>query len=173
LTSGIHASEFSIVMKKNNQPEILVHCTVDREHIVKNGINYACTKCNRRLLNPSSVDSISSSPGRNPCGIIFKTGVLAMAGALAITGCKESEEIYAVGTMVDPNAPTGLKIVEELENMDFPTAEAIADTPDFVLSPYTGEKVSVGNIPPGFLVNDPSFPIEDQKYFRLPQNSDE
>lgn len=50
-----------------------------------------------------------------------------------------------------------------------PVAQGIADRPGYVLSPYDGKVVDVTGLPPGTLVQDPSFPLEEKKFFRVPE----
>jgi hypothetical protein len=158
-------------MKEHDTPKILVHCTVDRTSIVNNGETYMCTKCNRRLLDVANNEMPDRNDPRPLCGIILKA---AVAGSLALAGCeKEQGPVgmveYPKGTIAYPGDAHSAQIVEEIENKQFPTAERSTQDPDRVISPYTGKEVSVEGIPPGSLVTDPDFPMEDQKYFRLPE----
>jgi hypothetical protein len=156
-------------MKEHDTPKILVHCTVDRTSIVNNGGTYMCTKCNRRLLDVANNEMPDRNDPRPLCGIILKA---AVAGSLALAGCEDAgrgRDVNPVGLIPDPRDAHGARIVEEIENKQFPTAERSTQDPNRVISPYTGKEVSVEGIPPGSLVTDPDFPMEDQKYFRLPE----
>lgn len=156
-------------MKENDTPKILVHCTVDPASIVKNGENFMCTKCNRRLLDVANNEMPDRNDPRPLCGIILKA---AVAGSLALAGCEEArkgKDVYPVGTIAYPGDAHSARIVAEIENKQFPTAERSAQDPNSVISPYTGKEILVEGIPPGSLVTDPDFPMEDQKYFRLPE----
>ncbi|MCW1922088.1 hypothetical protein OKA05_05955 [Luteolibacter arcticus] len=50
-----------------------------------------------------------------------------------------------------------------------PTAEAVPDQPGFVKSPYNGEIVDVTGVPAGTVVDDPGYPAEEEKQFRVPK----
>lgn len=49
-----------------------------------------------------------------------------------------------------------------------PTAVALKDKPGYVMSPFNDKIIDVRDLPPGTLVADPTFPIEEKKYFRVP-----
>jgi hypothetical protein len=48
-------------------------------------------------------------------------------------------------------------------------AKAIEGKPGYVMGPDSGKVIDVRNIPPGTLVADPTFPVEEKKYFRVPE----
>lgn len=50
----------------------------------------------------------------------------------------------------------------------YPVALPVEGQPGFVKSPYNGKTVDVRDMPSGTLVQDPSFPAEERKYFRAP-----
>jgi hypothetical protein len=49
-----------------------------------------------------------------------------------------------------------------------PTAVAVEGTPGFVLSPFNHKMIDVRDIPGGTLVADPTFPMSEGKFFRVP-----
>ncbi len=49
-----------------------------------------------------------------------------------------------------------------------PTAVAVKDKPGFVMSPFNDKFIDVRDIPPGTLVADPTYPVSEKKYFRVP-----
>jgi hypothetical protein len=51
---------------------------------------------------------------------------------------------------------------------EIPIAAAIPEAPGMVYSPFNQKVVDVRDIPSGTLVQDPSFPAADKKYFRVP-----
>ena len=53
-----------------------------------------------------------------------------------------------------------------------PIAEPIQGQPGMVISPFNGKPIDVKGIAPGTLVADPTYPLEDKKYFRVPQIPD-
>lgn len=50
-----------------------------------------------------------------------------------------------------------------------PVAEPVQGQPGMVISPFNGRQIDVKGIPPGTLVADPTYPLEDKKYFRVPE----
>ncbi|MEO7340590.1 MAG: hypothetical protein ABI073_06910 [Luteolibacter sp.] len=52
--------------------------------------------------------------------------------------------------------------------VQYPIAVVLDGRPGFVTSPYNGQVIDLRDIPPGTLVQDPSFPAVDKKYFRVP-----
>ena len=57
---------------------------------------------------------------------------------------------------------------KRLKGDPYPVAVAVPGKAGFVISPYSGHAVDVLDVPPGTLVQDPMFPTEDKKYFRVP-----
>jgi len=55
--------------------------------------------------------------------------------------------------------------------VEMPVAEAVKGKPGFVLSPFNGKIIDVNHIPPGTLVADPTYPVEEKKYFRVPEQN--
>ncbi len=51
---------------------------------------------------------------------------------------------------------------------DFPNATRLEGRSGYVSSPYNQKIIDVREIPPGTLVQDPTFPPEEKKYFRVP-----
>jgi hypothetical protein len=56
---------------------------------------------------------------------------------------------------------------------EIPVAEAVQGKPGFVLSPFNSKVVDVRDIPPGTLVADPTYPMEEKKFFRVPEPAPE
>ena len=52
--------------------------------------------------------------------------------------------------------------------VEYPIAVVLEGRPGFVTSPYNGKIVDLREIPAGTLVQDPSFPAAEKKYFRVP-----
>lgn len=50
-----------------------------------------------------------------------------------------------------------------------PVAEPVQGQAGMVISPFNGKPIDVKGIPPGTLVADPTYPLEDKKYFRVPE----
>lgn len=53
-------------------------------------------------------------------------------------------------------------------NVAHPVAVAVEGKPGFVMSPFNSKIIDVRELPPGTLVADPTYPAEEQKYFRVP-----
>jgi hypothetical protein len=51
---------------------------------------------------------------------------------------------------------------------DYPFATPVPGKEGFVFSPYNNKVVDVRDIPSGTLVQDPTYPPADKKYFRVP-----
>jgi len=66
-----------------------------------------------------------------------------------------------------PAAPEGNK-PKATEKKDYPFASPVVGKSGFVLSPYNSKMVDVRDIPSGTLVQDPTYPASEKKYFRVP-----
>lgn len=49
-----------------------------------------------------------------------------------------------------------------------PVASPVPGKPGFVLSPFNNKIIDVKGIPSGTLVQDPTYPASEKKYFRVP-----
>jgi cell division protein FtsN len=54
------------------------------------------------------------------------------------------------------------------EKKDYPFANPVPGKDGFVFSPYNNKVVDVRDIPSGTLVQDPTYPQSEKKYFRVP-----
>jgi len=63
------------------------------------------------------------------------------------------------------NQNTGLNPVGPT---DYPFASKVPGKEGFVFSPYNKQVVDVRDIPSGTLVQDPTYPASEKKYFRVP-----
>lgn len=54
------------------------------------------------------------------------------------------------------------------EKRDYGVANKVPGKEGFVFSPYNNKVVDVRDIPSGTLVQDPTYPAADKKYFRVP-----
>jgi len=57
---------------------------------------------------------------------------------------------------------------EPTRRSDYPFATPVPGKEGFVFSPYNNKVVDVRDIPSGTLVQDPTYPPADKKYFRVP-----
>ncbi len=77
-----------------------------------------------------------------------------------------------------PSAPTRRDALEDTpapapkppaeEKRDFDFAAPVPGKPGFVFSPFNQKIVDVRDIPSGTLVQDPTYPASEKKYFRVP-----
>lgn len=65
-------------------------------------------------------------------------------------------------------APTEGNKPKTTEKKDYPFASPVVGKAGFVLSPYNSKMVDVRDIPSGTLVQDPTYPASEKKYFRVP-----
>jgi hypothetical protein len=56
----------------------------------------------------------------------------------------------------------------EPKRTDYPFANKVPGKDGFVFSPYNNKVVDVRDIPSGTLVQDPTYPASEKKYFRVP-----
>ncbi|MFK7850508.1 MAG: hypothetical protein AB8D78_05970 [Akkermansiaceae bacterium] len=56
----------------------------------------------------------------------------------------------------------------EKETSDYAFANPVPGKEGFVFSPYNNKLVDVRDIPSGTLVQDPTYPASEKKYFRVP-----
>lgn len=84
---------------------------------------------------------------------------------------KKKEETVTSGTTETPADPTppsdGPKPAEPKRN-DYAFANKVPGKDGFVFSPYNNKVVDVRDIPSGTLVQDPTYPASEKKYFRVP-----
>ncbi|MFT4175717.1 MAG: hypothetical protein QM627_03600 [Luteolibacter sp.] len=79
----------------------------------------------------------------------------------------KQEARQAAGNSVAP-AETTSKPTVEPKRTEYQFADPVPGRPGFVLSPYNKKIVDVRDIPSGTLVQDPTYPAEQKKYFRVP-----
>lgn len=84
---------------------------------------------------------------------------------------KKKEEATAQQT-VTPDAgtvtPPKEEPKEEPKRQDWAFANKVPGKEGFVFSPYNNKVVDVRDIPSGTLVQDPTYPASEKKYFRVP-----
>ena len=56
----------------------------------------------------------------------------------------------------------------ETRRTDYPFANKVPGKDGFVFSPYNNKVVDVRDIPSGTLVQDPTYPASEKKFFRVP-----
>jgi len=88
---------------------------------------------------------------------------------------KKAEETAGTTTAEDPGATTttttqagGGEPKKEEPKRDFDFANKVPGKEGFVFSPYNNKVVDVRDIPSGTLVQDPTYPAAEKKYFRVP-----
>ncbi|MFD2255665.1 hypothetical protein ACFSSA_03170 [Luteolibacter algae] len=73
-----------------------------------------------------------------------------------------SNQIKETEKEVTPTKPT------EKKSGDYAFANPVPGKEGFVFSPYNNKLVDVRDIPSGTLVQDPTYPAAEKKYFRVP-----
>lgn len=68
-------------------------------------------------------------------------------------------------TTTSPETP---QLPVETKRTDYPFANKVPGKEGFVFSPYNNKVVDVRDIQSGTLVQDPTYPASDKKYFRVP-----
>lgn len=66
---------------------------------------------------------------------------------------------------INPTTDTPARTTTKKE---YPSANPVPGKPGFVFSPYNNKLVDVNGIPSGQLVQDPTYPPAEKKYFRVP-----
>lgn len=85
---------------------------------------------------------------------------------------KEQEKLAQEKIAENPDATTTLpteKTTPSVEpKRDYTVANKVPGKEGFVFSPYNNKVVDVRDIPSGTLVQDPTYPAAEKKYFRVP-----
>jgi len=83
---------------------------------------------------------------------------------------KKTNADTTVGNATTPdNKPTSdNKPAVEPKKSDYAFANPVPGKEGFVFSPYNNKMVDVRDIPSGTLVQDPTYPASEKKYFRVP-----
>lgn len=77
----------------------------------------------------------------------------------------EQELLRQQNQFTDPNPPTN---PANNGTSDYPFASKVPGKQGFVFSPYNKQVIDVREIPSGTLVQDPTYPASEKKYFRVP-----
>ncbi|MFT3990537.1 MAG: hypothetical protein QM680_03920 [Luteolibacter sp.] len=80
----------------------------------------------------------------------------------------ENSGRQAADTASQQTSDTTPKPPVEPKRAEYQFADPVPGRPGFVLSPYNKKIVDVRDIPSGTLVQDPTYPAEQKKYFRVP-----
>ena len=85
---------------------------------------------------------------------------------------KEQEELKKTETAkpessIEKTEPPK-KEQEPKKSSDYPVASKVPSKEGFVFSPYNNKVIDVREIPSGTLVQDPTYPTAEKKYFRVP-----
>jgi hypothetical protein len=88
----------------------------------------------------------------------------------AETEKKKTDTETAVGNTTPPDKTpaTDVKPPVEPKKSDYAFANPVPGKEGFVFSPYNNKMVDVRDIPSGTLVQDPTYPASEKKYFRVP-----
>jgi hypothetical protein len=85
----------------------------------------------------------------------------------------ERKKQEAEATAGQPTSPGGTQPTTptppvEPKKTDYAFANPVPGKEGFVFSPYNNKMVDVRDIPSGTLVQDPTYPASEKKYFRVP-----
>ena len=82
---------------------------------------------------------------------------------------QEAELLRQQNRLTNPNFnPNPNPNQNPLGPTDYPFASKVPGKAGFVFSPYNKQVVDVRDIPSGTLVQDPTYPASEKKYFRVP-----
>lgn len=81
---------------------------------------------------------------------------------------KNTTETTSENTDAVKTEPTESKKEEPKKSSDYSFANKVPGKEGFVFSPYNNKVVDVRDIPSGTLVQDPTYPASEKKYFRVP-----
>ncbi len=80
---------------------------------------------------------------------------------------KQNNPEANTGPMTNPNETPPTKPQVEPKR-DYPFATTVPGKEGFVFSPYNNKVIDVRDMPTGTLVQDPTYPAAEKKYFRVP-----
>ncbi|MGC4017606.1 MAG: hypothetical protein QM755_24285 [Luteolibacter sp.] len=118
----------------------------------------------------------------------MKELLVGCIGLLGLVSCKEDKaaatggaERKATAKPVAGVVEPGEKATEERRQAaprpkqekkpENPVATVVEGQPGFVVSPFNKKIVDVRNIPAGTLVRDPTYPVEERRFFQIPESS--
>lgn len=81
---------------------------------------------------------------------------------------KQEEEAMNGQREVPPIDPISPPPVEPTRRPDYPFANKVPGKDGFVFSPYNNKVIDVRDMASGTLVQDPTYPAAEKKYFRVP-----
>lgn len=81
---------------------------------------------------------------------------------------KKKEELADQPKEKPKDGTTTEKPVNDKPKSDYAFANPVPGKEGFVFSPYNNKLVDVRDIPSGTLVQDPTYPASEKKYFRVP-----
>lgn len=81
---------------------------------------------------------------------------------------KKQEEAGSQNTTPEGDTTTTTPPTEPKKKGDYAFATPVPGKEGFVFSPYNNKLVDVRDIPSGTLVQDPTYPAAEKKYFRVP-----
>jgi|AntRauTorckE6833_2_1112554.scaffolds.fasta_scaffold04474_2 hypothetical protein len=81
---------------------------------------------------------------------------------------REKERKALAEKQQSPIENTTVEGPTETVTSDYPFANPVPGKEGFVFSPYNKKLVDVRDIPSGTLVQDPTYPASEKKYFRVP-----
>jgi hypothetical protein len=107
-----------------------------------------------------------------------KGALIAVILVSLLASCERNAESHTKESSTSPTSPRTGEAEEQpvdpnggpvLVEKKPPVAEPVEGQPGMVVSPFNGKLIDVKGIQPGTLVADPTYPIEEKKYFRVPE----
>jgi hypothetical protein len=123
-------------------------------------------------LSIVSRDTTQYRPDDHPKPYLQRTTHSVLADGesqISLVGRKDDTHLYRVMTLESIDT-TGRPLAGAADGSSdtYDFATPIPESPGFVISPFNGKKVDVREIPSGTLVQDPTYPSSEKKYFRVP-----
>ena len=85
-----------------------------------------------------------------------------------ITETTDSSIKPSDSSATSPNTSPTVKPTTAVKKPEYSYASKVPGKEGFVFSPYNNKVVDVRDIPSGTLVQDPTYPASEKKYFRVP-----
>jgi hypothetical protein len=117
-----------------------------------------------RILAKDTTEYRPEDRSAPPVGNTSQSGLCAGDPQVSLVSSREGVRLYRVLTLELITA-TGQPVGDPA---GYATASEVPGSPGMVVSPHSGTVIDVRGIPSGTLVQDPTFPASERKYFRVP-----
>jgi hypothetical protein len=91
-----------------------------------------------------------------------------LADGAAVTDTTDSSIKPSESSATSPATSPAVKPTTAVKKPEYSFASKVPGKEGFVFSPYNNKVVDVRDIPSGTLVQDPTYPAAEKKYFRVP-----